>query len=889
MINLPLLITQIARRALKNQSPPSVPLPLSDGADSRCLLTNILSARPITMQRYVPGLVMGVLLLTFTLSVKPVHVAAQNNLLLTLAVNGFQETNQSFVAALDDFEIQNPGVQIQVVSVEPLLPPQLTLEGIEVYLDNAQRLASSGDVVQIVGGLTPVATRVGLFLNLEPLATPDPEFNEADYRDSAWQAFRWDNGLWALPSTVAPVNLFYDPVAFDTLGLAYPTASWTLADLEQAATTLETAFVTNVDLGVLATAATGASFTSTTFPPEPVLNTPDLLSALMTLANMQRDGTLTRYTPDLDVAPLLVGQWGIRNIDQGNTLLPAPLPGGRVAVDAIGYAVSGGTRAPEVAYRLARFLAERPELALSIGMLSARVDRDPSTLIPISEDDMRYMDELLVNFIPPRDLMFSNAFDDAVARVIEGVAEADALAEAEITAQEAIASLTEIRREVVLNTPEPLIRETNDISLTFAVDTGSSNLANTQDWQRVFDEFTTADQAVDLVELSIPDQMNMRLRERQDFVLSRDCGYIRYLSDYLNRTSDFLDLRPLIASDSVIDVDDLIGDVLGAITMSDGSIITLPASLEPAVIGILPALFEQASIPLPEQRWSINEWMSMVSLFQTATDATQPIISPQVFPSDPLQLHLLITLYGGVLYDEAQGMLSVNDPATIEAIRQVLDLAKDGDLAYFHPTPLEAPIILTNLNELTVTDDGTGVLPGPLGTGNLNLVYSVLAWPTGGRVVPYAYDVTGFFISSETQHREACYRLISLLSQQVELFGGMPAYNSLIDTPMTIATRAPALIDFYRHYIEITNRPDALRVRTLQQRQEPLFFWFDRLLMRAFDRYVQEDANLEEELAEAQRLSEEIVACVGEINPDDANYAEQVNTCGQEIDTTLFQ
>jgi hypothetical protein len=159
----------------------------------------------------------------------------------------------------------------------------------------------------------------------------------------------------------------------------------------------------------------------------------------------------------------------------------------------------------------------------------------------------------------------------------------------------------------------------------------------------------------------------------------------------------------------------------------------------------------------------------------------------------------------------------------------------------------------------------------------------VLPLPSGAQATPYAYDVTAFFVSAQTAQPEACYRLIRTLAQRPALFGGMPAYASLIDAAETAAARPPALVDFYRRYAEIINQPDTVRLRTLQQRQEPLVFVADRLLARAFDRYVREDADLDAELAEAQRLSETVITCLNDAAPTDASTEEQIFTCAQHV------
>lgn len=82
---------------------------------------------------------------------------------------------------------------------------------------------------------TPTEQERTQLLDLRPLIDSDPGFRLNDYPALALEPFQQSGDIVGLPDALAFHVLFYDQAAFDTLGLAYPTATWTVADLVQAA------------------------------------------------------------------------------------------------------------------------------------------------------------------------------------------------------------------------------------------------------------------------------------------------------------------------------------------------------------------------------------------------------------------------------------------------------------------------------------------------------------------------------------------------------------------------------------------------------------------------------------------------------------------------------
>src|SRR5439155_11307330 len=95
----------------------------------------------------------------------------------------------------------------------------------------------AADVLTIDQNNSPLlvdGSHAGYFLDLKPLADIDSAQNTNDFYPVVWQAYQWDGGLWAMPLSAQVLVMFYDPAAFDSANLSYPTDSWTLDDLAKA-------------------------------------------------------------------------------------------------------------------------------------------------------------------------------------------------------------------------------------------------------------------------------------------------------------------------------------------------------------------------------------------------------------------------------------------------------------------------------------------------------------------------------------------------------------------------------------------------------------------------------------------------------------------------------
>src|SRR5690606_30509099 len=104
--------------------------------------------------------------------------------------------------------------------------------------------------------------------------------------------------------------------------------------------------------------------------------------------------------------------------------------------------------------------------------------------------------------------------------------------------------------------------------------------------------------------------------------------------------------------------------------------------------------------------------------------------------------------------------VNFTDPANVEAIRQVLDLAKDGYIAYSELANFSFNIFggtegIAMYSELL--NDIAAVLAAAGSQGEDN-PYRLTLFPVGSTYSALSYDLGAGYISADTTNVEACYR-----------------------------------------------------------------------------------------------------------------------------------
>jgi hypothetical protein len=123
----------------------------------------------------------------------------------------------------------------------------------------------------------------------------------------------------------------------------------------------------------------------------------------------------------------------------------------------------------------------------------------------------------------------------------------------------------------------------------------------------------------------------------------------------------------------------------------------------------------------------------------------------------------------------------------------------------------------------------------------------------------------------------------------------MPARRSLINDPAVTASQSADTVTLYNQIDSLLAQSNVVSLPTAAgPGGSPADFWVQNWLNRAFDRYVLEDANLEDELAQAEMFAKDYQQCAANIPPFDAaggdtpfGYFQKFIECATTVDPTM--
>lgn len=802
-----------------------------------------------------------------------VPLAGQDDTVITLAVPAWISDlfNQEL---LEQFYAENPGVKVVLKQEDnQFFPPPAF--AFEEYMEGIQGRVANADVLYIESmQLMPEATRAGYFLNLMPLAESDPEFNRSDFINAALESFEWDRGLWAVPVSASVEILVYDIDAFDEAGLAYPSPSWTLQDLINAAEQLtirsEDGLVqvpgyTGYNLGALLYSTTGVRlYDPSTVPAEPDFSSPELVAALETWAAFQEDIRNTSTDADFNATPLTYSQpW--RLVNSFNTdsrrWAGALLPGGGAGLSLQGFAVSAGTEQPEAAYELVKFLSKSPQVANRFfGNTPARyslfgVETDNNMFIrpEIPADVQALIDEAIANAIPTSEIRFA----DYLQRVMGEMSANDTMTALEIIETEARENLLAAEQRgqetilaVATPIPTPVIGE-GEIVMRFGLNLYTSQIPNRDQWEQRIAEFIATNPRVGNIDL-VTQGFNPQTLDNIDcyYQPTNDVGSLQF------ETLNLLNLDPFMDVDPTFNPDDFIGNVLQEV-QRDNRTWAYPIVLQPGILWYNTERFDEAGAIHPEGGWTVEVFEDALNRLDAVAEDDEPIFVPETF--DATYLLMLMTAYGGIPYDYRTDPPTVNftDPDTLNAVREVLDLARSGYIAYQELQTFGGSSVSGGSNP-AITTDNLSPYTWRLQNrddANFAMPYQLTNYPHGTEYIPVSYSLGTAYINADSQNPEACYEWITTLASHSELFVGVPARHSLIDASDIALRQGEDVAALYQEFAQLLEAPNVVAFpgqyggstgNSLGAFVEP--YW----MHTAFNDYVLNNVDIETAMQQAQ-------------------------------------
>jgi ABC-type glycerol-3-phosphate transport system substrate-binding protein len=861
--------------------------------------------------------------------VVPAH-AEDKPVTITFALPGFWAEIWAN-AVIEEFEAQHPDIRVKLINSDAGHGSFQGGEDVTKYLDAMAEYASTADVLYVNSfSLSATAVQAGNFLDLAPLTSADSELDEEDFYPAAWQSFQWDNGVWALPISLDAVVMLYNPQAFDDAGLTYPSPNWTLSELVIAIRTL-TRFDADDKLQMPALQADGSMlavllrsllgrglYDPATTPNAPLLTGTDIESILTEWAQLQHDGYLgmpENASMDYSAIPMRIelATYSLASYGEGippeNNVAGSLLPGGKSGLYVEGVAISSGTRYPDQAYEFIKFLSKSPRASNSffsarparqslVGAESQTSGSDENTFVfsvNFSPEANALLDEAIANALPVAEMRYSEYLPSVASKITtDNLSVADALQEVESKAQNDYQAALERRNTpVTVAAPPPDVAlAPGEIALKFGLAYMVQPLPNQAQWDQVIADFAASNPVVGHIQLDTR-LMDVSLGSMAE---QYDCFFLPFNGVPGGELDKLLNLDPFMDADANFDRNDVYPNVLAQLQQETRTW-AFPLVIQPKVLRYNSDLFNQAGVPLPENGWTVSEFIDALTALQPLTN-TAPFVPQGLDSSSYL---MLIAAFGGLPFDYRTTPPTINftQPETVDAIRQVLDLARNGYIKYeaLALSSVTSVISIGRSGTEAIYDTDMSVLFYRPSDSSQPDPYHIVTYPTGTQYTPVSYDIGAAYISANAQNPEACYAWISQLAQRPDLITGIPVRHSLLNDPLVTGVLNPDMLNLALQMDQTLSRPDLVFVPSSiiggDIQSLILRFLSENWLNHAFDNYVRNSADLETELTHAQQFVLDFQGCTAAIpsqdsaDMNDETYVQQVIDCAMAVDPSL--
>ena len=261
-----------------------------------------------------------------------------------------------------------------------------------------------------------------------------------------------------------------------------------------------------------------------------------------------------------------------------------------------------------------------------------------------------------------------------------------------------------------------------------------------------------------------------------------------------------LNLTPFIEGDEKLDASDFYPGTMALFTV-DGQAWAVPAGVDLMAMYYNQDLFDQYGAPYPQLGWTWDDFLAAAASVRDI-DAGVFGYGPNLQLFDPM---LFIYQHGGRIFDDLQNPTrpTFNEPLNIEALNWYFRLMFDFDVA---PTAEQAREAFGGSGNLFagVMQERVGMWTGFLSErgGRLqppewSFSWGVVPLPRGNQSATMAL-VEAYFISADTQHRDAAWQWVSFLSQQLpqrlapvrQSLAESSAYEQQVGTDVAAVTRA---------------------------------------------------------------------------------------------------
>ncbi len=842
---------------------------------------------------------------------------------ITFAVNGWERG--LYEDRVKAFEEAHPDIKVELVSADEIMGNRTQQgNSVVVEIsdpgDELLNLVQAADVISWY--IQPGFVGDGLLLNLAPLMEGDDNFDAADYYPGILEQYQWDGGTWGIPINASYTLIFYDKDLFDKAGVAYPEVGWSWDDFvatAQAVTLRDGDEVTQwgfssqfIDPMQLVQAKVGPIFNLENEPPTARLEDPDVVAAFQWMADLFTKYEVSPYAPPPEseedfaayeeIYKLMeegkVAMWpdnaesytwraGERNIgavpfpvaDNYDHSSPISNFGGGIL------AVSAGTAHPQAAWEWIKFLTQQSDGGFAFGPggpVSLPARRSVAEASGVWDE----LDEELVpalrfavehGFTPIYPPGGSEELYQIVSSIIDkGRDAADVLAEAQKAFD---SSTTEVMSEQTKATPVPDFTVAEPPSsqieegvtvVRFVVAGGDPSV-----YREAATQFHETHPDI-VVKVEEPNFYN------EEFSLQAmigDADAFQWWNPI--RSEDdlktVLALQPLLDADPDLTEEDFFPAVLDQFR-NQGQVVGLPGEAQIAFLSYNKRLFDAAGRAYPQPGWTLDEFLETAVAMTQGESEEDKIYGyvPDLYEMGDMMTFL--TRQDVSLIDESVDPATANlaDPNTIAALRWYTNLTTEYgvkpvfDLSSFDTfgsNPYEERQALIDNDRAAIwKDDQYGVVyydeNGEVVSDEADRSHiSVVPYPVGESGGGSFETVNGYYISAQTEVRQAAWEWLKYLTAQESLAQiGLPARISAAESDAFAqrvgAEKAAILI------AGVQNSTQASTPDPFSEGND----WLGPAVMiglqNAYNNVIKEEATVEEALQAAQEKADTYRQCI---------------------------
>jgi ABC-type glycerol-3-phosphate transport system substrate-binding protein len=780
-------------------------------------------------------------------------------------------TTTTFRVLVEAYEEANPGVTVHVESMNRLIGNDP---------NPARTLAQSADV--FLSSTAFNADWQSLTLDLTPLASA-ADFDAGDF--PAGLLYAADGTIRHLPGSLNPSLILYNKGLFDAAGLAYPTPDWTWEAFVTLASqltqrygdfTAQYGWVDSFQANVLVGAVLAESLIDyTTSPPTPQLTSTEVMTALTLYFNLfgengvaltPRSAATAYGETQVLIQDRRVAMWPASYTTLGNYssldvgVVPLPIFADneeqRLYTQSFGFAASAATQQPALAWQLIEYLSRQQGFGEEL--IPARTSVRQAT---------GFWDGVDPQIAAVVEAHLDHAFELPYAGTQQALRQAVTSVLLEETALlVALAAQEEAVQQRLLGETEPLAAVVSEdmaaVTGRILFITDGMHLFRHEALARAF-EAENPDLRVDV---EVPLFSFVRSMDRTSTGQQADCFVYEPLTTQAE-VAKVLPLDSLLDLDPNINRDDFYSFVLNAF-FHDGLLVGLPDRFSIPLIAYDPSLFDAAGIPYPASGWSLEEFLE-TAVALTSGEGQQKQYSYVPSPQEFMDFWPFLHAFGVDLLDRSIVPPTANfdTPAIADALRWYVALSETYDIKPVYRTNMFDVAGLAKVSEYI--GDRNAIFAGRRGAmwwsdgskirGGYEMPEASIeerqytTFPiAAGAEIALPVDVTGLYISAETEHRQACWQWITFLTEH-DAGLGLPARRSVAHAEEFRLRAGPAADVMLQSAEQMSRQP-------LEQPPEwlNLVWWYSIALTRA----LEENVTAEEALAATQAEFALYRACV---------------------------